>query len=342
MKLSIIIPVFNTEKYIVRCLDSLYNQQLNEDDFEILVIDDGSEDGSLALAQKYLSLHKNIYIYSQENQGVGAARNTGISLAKGEYIYFIDPDDYLLVGVLNTLIDYSNEYKPDVLTFVSKINSESSESIVPKISTSVSKLFNIKKQTGIEYIAKNNYKNEVWWYFINKSFLDSINLKFIHGKWMEDAIFTASLFLKAKSVIAIPLDTHRHVRVEGSAMTSKEPMHYLKVINDNANAAIVFNSIINNLEVNTDTHRSCILRLKARQQSFVFFMLMRVLKSNINKQEILPLLNKMKSVNAYPLDSFLKVDYGGLKFLILSKLVSNKYIYYILFILTNPFLKRMN
>ena len=337
MKLSIIIPVFNVERYIIRCLDSLYNQELSEDDYEVIIINDGSNDNSLLLAEKFKVNHKNLHIYIQENQGVGAARNKGISLAKGAYIYFIDPDDYLVAGVLNRLIGCLNAQSPDVLTFISK--SATVSSAVSEERSSIAKPMSISTDTGINYIANNNYKNEVWWYFIKKSFLDTINLKFIEGKWMEDAIFTASLLIQAKSVIAVPIDAHRHVKVQGSVMTNKEPNHYLKVINDNANIAIVFNSIINELKANTDANDRCIKRLKSRQQSFVFFMLLRIMKSTINKAEILPLLKKMKQEKAYPLNYFLGEDYNGWMYTILSKSFSNRYIFYFIFLVMNPMLK---
>ena len=83
-------------------------------------------------------------------------------------------------------------------------------------------------------------------YSINREFLEISKVCFIQGRWMEDAIFTASLLIKANKVAYLPLDVHRHLKVAGSAMTSKEPGHYLKVIYDNANAAIAYNkSIIN-------------------------------------------------------------------------------------------------
>lgn len=334
MKLSIIIPVYNVEKHISRCLESLFNQDLNEDEYEVLIIDDGSKDNSINLVeQHYLPSHKNIFVHRRENQGVGAARNKGLDLAKGKYIYFIDPDDYLADNVLKTLLDYSIKHKPDVLTFKSQatvLTNLRSRSQIPDSS------FNITEQSGMDFIANHGFKNEVWWYFTKKSFLDSIGLRFIHGRWMEDAIFTAKLLVQAKRVISLPLDVHRHVKVEGSAMTSKEPNHYLKVIADNAHAAVVYESIISQVD---QANKTCVKRLKSRQQSFVFFLLIRTLKSTMKKEDIFPLLSKMKSVGAYPLNAFLGPDYNSAIYSVLSKLFSNKYLYYFIFLMLNPMLK---
>ncbi len=299
MKLSIIIPVYNVEKHISRCLESLFNQNLNEDEYEVLIIDDGSKDNSIGLVeQHYLPSHENIFVHRQENQGVGAARNNGLELAKGEYIYFIDPDDYLADNVLKTLLDYSTKYKPDVLTFKSQVTVETN---LNNPSQRLDANFNITKQSGMDFIANLGFKNEVWWYFTKKSFLDSISLRFIQGRWMEDAIFTAKLLVQAKSVVSLSFDVHRHVKVKGSAMTSKEPNHYLKVIADNANAAVIYEPIINEV---AKENKACAKRLKSRQQSFVFFLLVRTLKSTMKREDDFPLLSRMESVGAYTLNGF--------------------------------------
>ena len=93
MKLSIVIPVYNTEKLLPECIDSVLRQTFR--DYEIILIDDGSSDNSLALCNEYADKHDNIRVIHQENAGASAARNTGIEAARGEYIHFIDSDDLL-------------------------------------------------------------------------------------------------------------------------------------------------------------------------------------------------------------------------------------------------------
>lgn len=91
-KISVIIPVYNKEQYIRECLDSIINQTIK--DIEIIAVNDGSTDGSLSILEEYANMHNNIVIFTQENQGAGAARNKGIRHARGKYLIFIDPDDY--------------------------------------------------------------------------------------------------------------------------------------------------------------------------------------------------------------------------------------------------------
>ena len=118
MKYSVIIPVYNVEKYIDRCLKSVISQ--NYDDLEIIVIDNGSTDRSGSICDVYANEYANISVYHIENHGVGSARNFGLSKARGEFIYFVDSDDYL-VGNLFAVLDldlavfsYYNSFEEDL------------------------------------------------------------------------------------------------------------------------------------------------------------------------------------------------------------------------------------
>ena len=103
MFVSIIIPVYNCEKYLADCLDSCVKQDLTADDYEILCINDGSIDSSLEILNDYANRYSNIKVFSQENKGVSAARNVGLDNAKGDYIMFVDGDDLIRVNILKTI-----------------------------------------------------------------------------------------------------------------------------------------------------------------------------------------------------------------------------------------------
>ena len=114
LKYSVIIPVYNVEKYIDRCLKSVISQ--NYDDLEIIVIDNGSTDGSGHICETYASQYDNISAYHIENHGVGPARNFGLSKAKGEFICFVDADDYL-VGNLFSDVESQLDSQLDLVVF---------------------------------------------------------------------------------------------------------------------------------------------------------------------------------------------------------------------------------
>lgn len=338
MKLSIVIPAYNCSNFISLCLDSLLSQGIEHEAYEVLVINDGSTDHTLTIANSYSKKYKQIKVYDKVNEGVGSARNMGLNLAKGAYVYFIDPDDYLAKDVLATILQQAEHNNLEILTFNSQPITDSSllHASPNKLDLELSAIL-----TGERYIAENNYNNEVWWYIIKRDFILQTKIKFIEDRWMEDAILTAQLFLKAKRIAHYPINAHRHLIVEGSAMTSKEPSHYLRVINDNYNAALVFNSIIKELINQPYANANCIARLKSRQQSFVFFMMVRMLKSTITLKAIQPKLNTLKAVNAYPLTAFLGKDYKGISYATLVLLFNNKRIYYLLFRVFNPLFKKL-
>lgn len=115
MKLSIIIPVYNVEQYLEQCLNSCLNQDFPNTDYEIIAINDGSMDGSLAILHRYSSQYPHIHVLSQSNKKQGAARNYGLSIAKGEYIWFVDSDDWIESNCLKQIFEKQSD--PDILLF---------------------------------------------------------------------------------------------------------------------------------------------------------------------------------------------------------------------------------
>lgn len=122
-KISIIIPVYNVEKYISQCLEScIYQVGVSHDEYEIIVINDGTPDNSMKIVNKYKEQFPSlITIFEQNNAGLSVARNSGINIAKGEYLWFVDSDDWIIQGSLRQIIDKLNEYqKVDLLQIQAK------------------------------------------------------------------------------------------------------------------------------------------------------------------------------------------------------------------------------
>lgn len=115
VKISVIIPVYNTEEYLRQCLDSLVNQTFT--DIEIICVDDGSTDNSSNVLKEYEKADSRFKIISQENRGIASARNEGLEHVSGDYIYFIDSDDYLVETGLEVMYNLSNEMNLDLLIF---------------------------------------------------------------------------------------------------------------------------------------------------------------------------------------------------------------------------------
>src|SRR5699024_7704751 len=115
VKVSIIIPAYNVEDYIEQCIKSVIQQSYSN--IEIIVINDGSTDGTRKIIEKYIENNENLVLKNQDNQGQSAARNKGIELSKGEYIMFLDSDDYLSTNTVKNLVSNIEKYEPDLIRF---------------------------------------------------------------------------------------------------------------------------------------------------------------------------------------------------------------------------------
>ena len=115
MILSIIIPMFKVEVFIKTCLESCVKQDLSSVDYEIICVNDGSPDQSAVLAREFADQYSNIKVIDRPNGGLSAARNTGLSLAKGEYVWFVDSDDWIVEDCIGRIVKRLQETQPDML-----------------------------------------------------------------------------------------------------------------------------------------------------------------------------------------------------------------------------------
>ena len=117
MQLSIIIPVYKVEKYIRDTLQSIYRQQYDENLFEVIVINDGTPDDSMRIVAEFTNKHANLHIINQKNQGLSCARNAGLKIAQGEYVWFVDSDDTVTEESIGKVIECIERSKADVIGF---------------------------------------------------------------------------------------------------------------------------------------------------------------------------------------------------------------------------------
>ena len=112
-KVSIIVPVYNVEKYLRRCIDSILRQTLT--DIEVILVDDGSFDSSGKICEEYARKDSGLRVIHQKNAGVAVARNTGLDIASGDYIAFVDSDDYIEPNMYQSMMQVANQYDCDVV-----------------------------------------------------------------------------------------------------------------------------------------------------------------------------------------------------------------------------------
>ncbi len=325
MKVSFVLPCYNMEKYLGRCLDSLLDQDLDPAVYEILVVNDGSKDESLTIARSYESRFRQVVVIDKPNGGVGSARNAGLNVAKGNYLYFFDPDDYMARNVLGTLVSLVEEYDPDILAF-EHTSLDQKDPLKPDTdSPELSGKFEF--QTGIEFIGSRNYTGEAWWYMVKRSFLEAHGTTFMEDRLMEDVIFTFENLLYAQKMLFIPLDVYRYITVPNSIRTSKEPNHYRKFVYDCEKAVYTEGELIER-HVSPATHPASYKRLKSKQQAIVLFLLLRLVRSDISFSYVGPMLKGFKKIKAYPLNYLIGADFNGPVYRVLILIVNNKPLLY--------------
>ena len=198
MEVSIIIPAYNVESYIVRCLDSIYRDNPSEELFEVIIINDGSIDNTVTLIKDYAIHHFNITLIDKVNEGVSIARNLGIETARGKYVMFVDADDELVEGALVKVINYLSDHKPmDMLVTRQIRKNEKRKWIV-----NAPNLEEHKRYTGIEAYRCHYVRQNAGGGICRTDFLRHYQLHFPVGvSNSEDTIFFGLLQVYAQSII---------------------------------------------------------------------------------------------------------------------------------------------
>ena len=218
--LSIIIPYHNADAYIGRMLDSLLDQDLKEDDFEIIVIDDGSTQ-DISNLKRYSEEHPNIFYYRKENDGPSSARNMGLGLARGKWLYFCDADDFIHPQVFGYLLKTAESQDLELLVFDWCYVGPDAVPFEQKRPFELSDVY-----TGIDYLASfADYPMAigfgVWRFLIKKSVLEDNGLRFEDLAYIEDRIFQMDLLSVVKRLVHVKLMLYYYIQHKSSILNSK-------------------------------------------------------------------------------------------------------------------------
>lgn len=232
VKVSIVVPVYNVELYLEECLNSLINQTFK--DIEIICVNDGSTDNSLNILNKYEKLDERIKVVSQENKGLSASRNHGVTISNGDYVYFMDSDDYLELTAIEELYDLSEKNNTDFIIFkMINFNDGSNEKFTSNY---------------YEMSFLNEYSNKIFNYadlgedtfkiavsapgkFFKKEFISGMT--FVEGVIFEDNVFFTEAILKAKRVLFYNKHLYNR-RIRDNSITTSKNIKFIdsiKVIN---------------------------------------------------------------------------------------------------------------
>jgi glycosyltransferase involved in cell wall biosynthesis len=233
-KLTIIVPVYNVEKYLGKCLDSLLDQDIPYKDYEIIIVNDGSNDSSLEVAKSYLNIFEDfIYLFTQENKGVGAARNVGIRQANGKYLFFIDSDDYIRPNCLRNLLNCAENEDLDILRYNYVAVRDNGE-IFPKTRNSVSSIVYSENIVDGETFLANclGWACYPWLFLFKTSLIKENHLIFIDNIYFEDVEWLIRVLPVAKRVRSIDMQVYYYLQRLGSITQSIQFEKKNKIISD--------------------------------------------------------------------------------------------------------------
>lgn len=216
--ISVILPVYNVEKYLARCLDSLIKQTF--DDFEVIAINDGATDNSPKILEEYSGKLKNFNIMNQENRGLSQARNRGIECAKGEYIYFLDSDDAIHPQCLEIAYTFAKENDADLVCFNYK-HSDGKEYKTKPIDKN-----KIKSEIVANplYKGKNKAQFNVWTKLYKRDFIKDI--RFISGINFEDYPYSYEIYSRRPKTVFLDIALYLYTRNEASiSKQTSRPSH---------------------------------------------------------------------------------------------------------------------
>lgn len=238
IKLSIIIPVFNDEKHIERCIRSALEQDICANRYEVIVVNDGSYDGTQSIVERVQGQYKNLILINTKNQKLGAARNTGLKYAIGKFILYIDSDDYLRSNVLKRLLDEAENNNLDIL-FADYYNQEdANEEITKNLSYEGN---NSIIQSGIDFIKTNEIYWVAWLCVYRKDFLVENRIRYREGVLFEDVDASIKSVFFAKLIKYEPIFFYVHTFNRNSITNSKRTSNKLK---DQIDAAICLHEFV--------------------------------------------------------------------------------------------------
>ena len=211
--------MYNKEQYIRQCIDSIYDQGLDEDEFEVIIVDDGSTDGGGAVVDSIAALHGNMRVVHQENKGLGEARNAGLSIATGKYLHFIDADDFLLAGSYRHIIENLMPHDPEIMVLDNVNDATYGDAMIPG---------HVKYVGDIrQYIESNYMRVHVWIKLFKRSFMEANGLKWPAINFNEDTAITWSA-LRHDGTLLVSNDKIYSYRTNPQGIVRKRDVEHVK------------------------------------------------------------------------------------------------------------------
>lgn len=229
IKVSIIIPAFNVGKYIEECLESVISQTLRN--IEIIIVNDGSNDNTQEIINRYSEKDLRIKVISQKNKGISNARNTGAAIARGEYIYFMDSDDFIDIDSMEILYELASEHGCDMI-YGDKVNFKEGtlnyKDVLKKRKDDKNRYDFLYYDNARKFILSSNYQIMVWRYLIKRDLWENLNFSFYENIYYEDCEFTNKCIFKASKIGYVNHAFYYYRQRRGSFVHSEMTKHKAK------------------------------------------------------------------------------------------------------------------
>ncbi len=316
MRLSVIVPLYNAELYIEKCIVALQNQGLNNNDYEIIIVNDGSIDRSLEKARILEKKYTNILVIDQKNEGVGSARNKGLELACGNYIHFVDADDFMEPESYTALLPYAEMHNLDLLFFKLRLLDKNLEAIRNELEIKA----NEKIITGKEAIANYKYHHSVCTSLIKKELIDANHLAFSECIWGEDILFITALLIKSERVSLVNQFYYNYIRYNQNAATCrKDDVHLSRMADSYLEVSRRLQCLIDMERV--EVSEAWIDVIKNNINIFVYFGIIKYVIAKVSDRV---LVNKLKEARKWGVYPIARIKYGiNLRDKLIHRLVNN-------------------
>ena len=312
--LTYIVPVYNTEAYLKRCLESLLDQGIDADQYEVLVVDDGSTDGSRAVIESFAASHPQVHLIEQANAGVSAARNLAISRARGRYLQFVDSDDYLQRGLMAGLLSQAVDNELDALVFNYKRVDEGGNELL----ASQADIYpDSAVLTGVEYLEKHCMTPYIWRFLVNRAYLNQNQWRFDESLIVcEDGELIARLLLNAHRVAHASASPYRYVNRGGSAMHLSDRDYLQRRVMSQVESAASINATMRRYEQSSGCPVPA--SVSGLRNVYLYFAMTKALTSGCVKE----VLQHMRQAGLYPFPCVgAEANYYGKKWKIIHTLM---------------------
>ena len=312
--LTYIIPLFNTEAFVLRCLQSVVNQGLRDYEYEVIVVDDGSTDGSRGIVEDFCREHPNVHLLCQDNAGVSAARNLALDQARGRYVQFVDSDDsldaYMMAPLLKRAVDSDldvlvfNYYSVDVNGKVLPLSRDDNHPSTGILS-------------GVDYLDSHTMTPYVWRFLVRRDYLNQGNWRFDTSLIVcEDGALIAQFLLNAPRVAHDISSPYCYVNRSDSAMHNPDSDHLHRRIISQVDAAASIDNTAKRFEVSAG--RKAPASVTGVRNVYLYFSMTKALMCGYVNET----LARIRQYGLYPFPCVgTEANYFGIKWRLIHRLM---------------------